>query len=246
MEKVRIQKYLSDCGVCSRRKAESEIENGNVKVNGHPAVIGMKIDPAEDLVTYFGGRVDNASDKVYIKLNKPRGYVSTLSDEKGRKCVADLVSDVGVRVYPIGRLDLDSEGLLLLTNDGDMANALMHPSAGIEKVYTVKVRTAPDEKQLDQLNDRMEIDGYMIRPCRVSVPDPAVPTKLRFVLKEGRNRQIRKMCEQVGLEVTRLKRTAEGEIRLGDVKSGHWSHLDNKETEYLLRFAGNKRRPLKG
>ncbi|MBP5289570.1 MAG: rRNA pseudouridine synthase [Clostridia bacterium] len=236
MEEIRIQKYLSDCGVCSRRRAESEIENGNVKVNGHPALIGQKIDPGKDIVTYFGEKVSRGEEKVYIKLNKPRGYVSTLSDEKGRKCVADLVSDLGVRVYPVGRLDLDSEGLLLLTNDGALANALMHPSTGIEKVYTVKLRTEPDEEQMLLLNRSMEIDGYTIRPCRVTMPEPAVPTKLRFVLKEGRNRQIRKMCEKVGLEVARLKRTAEGEIRLGDVKSGTWRHLDAREREYLLRF----------
>ena len=234
MEEIRIQKFLSDCGVCSRRKAETEIINGNVKINGHPAVIGQKIDPVRDVVTYFELKVQPVEDKVYIKLNKPRGYVSTLSDEKGRKCVADLVLDLGVRVYPIGRLDLDSEGLLLLTNDGTLANALMHPSSGIEKVYTVKIKTPASEDQLTLLNQSMEIDGYTIRPCRVTVPDPSVPTKLRFVLKEGRNRQIRKMCEKVGLEVARLKRTAEGEIRLGDVKSGTWRHLDKKELEYLL------------
>ena len=236
MEEIRIQKYLSDCGVCSRRRAESEILNGNVKVNGRPAQIGQKIDPAKDFVTYFGERVRAGEEKVYVKLNKPRGYVSTLSDEKGRKCVADLVEDLGTRVYPIGRLDLDSEGLLLLTNDGALANALMHPSTGIEKVYTVKVRTEPTEEQLDRLNQSMEIDGYVIRPCRVTMPDPTVPTKLRFVLQEGRNRQIRKMCDKVGLEVARLKRTAEGEIRLGDVKSGTWRHLDQKEREYLFKF----------
>lgn len=236
MEEVRIQKYLSDCGICSRRKAESEILNGNVKINGHPALIGQKIVPGKDLVTFHGEKVYPGEEKVYIKLNKPRGYVTTLSDEKNRKCVADLVSDLGVRVYPVGRLDLDSEGLLLLTNDGALAHALMHPSAGIEKVYTVKVRSVPSDDQLQRLNGSMDIDGYTIRPCRVSMPDPAVPTKLRFILKEGRNRQIRKMCELVGLEVARLKRTAEGEIRLGDVRSGAWRHLDEKELNYLKRF----------
>ena len=236
MEKIRIQKYLSDCGVCSRRKAEEEIENGNVSVNGHPALIGQKIDPEKDLILFQGKKVIPSESKIYLKLNKPRGDVTTLSDEKDRKCVADLVADLGVRVYPIGRLDLDSEGLLLLTNDGALANALMHPSTGIEKVYTVKVRTEPTEEQLLKLNRSMEIDGYTIRPCRVSVPDPSMPTKLRFVLKEGRNRQIRKMCDLVGLEVTRLKRTAEGEIRLGDVKSGAYKKLDEKEKAYLMRF----------
>lgn len=229
MEKIRIQKYLSDCGVISRRKAESEIENGNILVNGRPAIIGQKITPGVDFVSYMGKTVMPLEKKIYIKLNKPRGYVSTMADEKGRKCVADLVSNAPVRVYPIGRLDLDSEGLLLMTNDGNLANALMHPKSGIEKVYVVKVRTAPSEEQMRLLNQSMEIDGYQILPCRVSCPDPTVPTKLRFCLKEGRNRQIRKMCEQVGLEVTRLKRISEGKILLGGLRSGTWEELTEKE-----------------
>ena len=167
-------------------------------------------------------------------LNKPTGYVTTLSDEKGRKCVADLVKDVPERVYPVGRLDLDSEGLLLMTNDGELANALMHPSAEVEKVYVVKVRTAPDEDQLKRLNGPMTLDDYTIRPCRVSVPDPENPLKLRFILKEGRNRQIRKMCEAVGLEVTRLKRVAEGKVQLGGLHTGTWAELDGKELSALM------------
>ena len=155
-------------------------------------------------------------------------------DEKGRKCVADLVKDVPGRVYPIGRLDLDSEGLLLMTNDGALANAMMHPKTGIEKVYVVKLRTAPDEEQMKKLNQSMVLDGYTIKPCRVTCPDPLIPTKLRFVLTEGRNRQIRKMCEQVGLEVSRLKRIAEGKIQLGGIRSGTWQELDGKELSTLL------------
>ena len=234
MEQLRIQKYIADCGLMSRRKAEEEIEKGNVKVNGHPALIGQKITPGKDYVTYLGKTVLPAGKKVYIKLNKPRGYVSTMSDEKGRKCVADLVKNIPERVYPIGRLDLDSEGLLLMTNDGALANALMHPKSGIEKVYVVKVRTVPTEEQMKALNGPMELDGYQIRPCRVSCPEPAIPTKLRFILQEGRNRQIRKMCEQVGLEVTRLKRIAEGKIQLGQLRSGTWEELDGKELSSLM------------
>jgi len=236
MEQVRIQKYLADCGVMSRRKAEEEIFQGKVAVNGHPAQIGQKIFPGKDYVTYLGKTVSPSGKKFYIKLNKPRGYVSTMSDEKGRKCVADLVKNVPERVYPIGRLDLDSEGLLLMTNDGELANALMHPSSEIEKVYVVKVKSVPDDEQLRLLNQSMELDGYTIRPCRVSIPDPAIPTKLRFVLKEGRNRQIRKMCEKVGLEVARLKRIAEGEIKLGALRSGTWEELEGKELSALLAF----------
>ncbi len=236
MEQVRIQKYLADCGVMSRRKAESEILAGSVTVNGHPAVIGQKVTPGKDYVAYLGKTVAASGKKFYIKLNKPRGYVSTMSDEKGRKCVADLVKNVPERVYPIGRLDLDSEGLLLMTNDGELANALMHPSSGIEKVYVVKVKSVPDDEQMRLLNQSMELDGYTIRPCRVSCPDPAIPTKLRFVLKEGRNRQIRKMCEKVGLEVARLKRIAEGEVKLGALRSGMWEELEEKEIRALMAY----------
>lgn len=235
MEQVRIQKYLADCGVMSRRKAEEEIQRGNVTVNGRKATIGQKVIPGKDYVTFMGKTVIvTTKEKIYLKLNKPRGYVSTMSDEKGRKCVADLVKNIPERVYPIGRLDLDSEGLLLMTNDGELANALMHPKAGIEKVYVVKVRTAPSEEQMRALNQSMEIDGYTILPCRVSCPEPEIPNKLRFILKEGRNRQIRKMCEQVGLEVTRLKRIAEGKVQLGGLRSGTWEKLEGKELSALL------------
>lgn len=235
MEQIRIQKYLSDCGVMSRRKAEDEILRGNVCVNGRKAEIGQKVFPGKDYVTFMGKTVVAVSkEKVYLKLNKPRGYVSTMSDEKGRKCVADLVKNIPERVYPIGRLDLDSEGLLLMTNDGDLANALMHPKAGIEKVYVVKVRTPPSDDQMKALNASMDIDGYTIHPCRVSCPEPTVPNKLRFILTEGRNRQIRKMCELVGLEVTRLKRIAEGKVQLGQLRSGTWEKIEGKELSALL------------
>ncbi len=234
MEEVRIQKYLADCGVMSRRRAEQEIARGAVLINGRPGEIGQKIRPGKDRVLFAGKIILPESKKVYIKLNKPRGYVSTMSDEKGRKCVADLVRNIPQRVYPIGRLDLDSEGLLLMTNDGALANALMHPKTEIEKVYVVKVRTAPTDEQLRKLNQSMEIDGYTILPCRVYCPDPIIPTKLRFVLKEGRNRQIRKMCEQVGLEVARLKRISEGSVHLGSLRSGTWEELEGKELSALL------------
>ncbi len=236
MELVRIQKYLADCGVMSRRKAEEEILNGKVTVNGHPAQIGQKVISGKDHVTYLGKTISTSGKKFYIKLNKPRGYVSTMSDEKGRKCIADLVKNVPERVYPVGRLDLDSEGLLLMTNDGELANALMHPSSEIEKVYVVKVKSVPDENQMRLLNQSMVLDDYTIRPCRVSIPDSSVPTKLRFVLKEGRNRQIRKMCEKVGLEVARLKRIAEGEVRLGALRSGSWEELEGKELNAVLAY----------
>ena len=234
MEELRIQKYISDCGVMSRRKAEEEISRGNITVNGRTALIGQKVTPGKDFVAYLGKAVTPSGKKVYLKLNKPRGYVSTMSDEKGRKCVADLVKDFPERVYPIGRLDLDSEGLLLMTSDGELANALMHPRTEVEKFYVVKTRVAPSDEQLCLLNQPMEIDGYLIKPCRVSCPDPTFPNKLRFCLTEGRNRQIRKMCEKVGLEVTRLKRIAEGPVKLGSLRSGAWEELEGKELSALL------------
>ncbi|MBR5295272.1 MAG: rRNA pseudouridine synthase [Clostridia bacterium] len=234
MEQIRIQKYIADCGLMSRRKAEEEIARGNVTVNGRKAEIGQKITPGKDYIAVNGKTVVSGAKKYYLKLNKPRGYVSTMSDEKGRKCVADLVKNVPERVYPIGRLDLDSEGLLLMTNDGALANALMHPKTEVEKVYVVKVRSVPSDEQMRALNQSMEIDGYQIKPCRVSCPEPTIPNKLRFILTEGRNRQIRKMCENVGLEVTRLKRIAEGKVQLGSLRSGTWEELEGKELSALL------------
>ena len=234
MGPIRIQKYLSDCGVMSRRKAEEEIAAGSVTVNGTPALTGQKIDPEKDAVAWRGKLIEKSQDpKITIKLHKPRGYVATMSDERGRKCVADLVKDVPARVYPIGRLDLNSEGLLLMTNDGALANAVMHPKNEIEKVYLVKLRTHPTDEQMQALNRPMTLDGYTIRPCRVTFADETRDLKLRFVLKEGRNRQIRKMCEKVGLEVARLQRVQEGKIRLDGLRSGAWKELTKQEPDYL-------------
>ena len=228
----RIQKYLSDCGVMSRRRAEVEIKAGKVLVNGQAAVIGQKINPANDAVEYNGKVIEKTAQKVYIMMNKPRGYVTTLSDEKERKCITDLLSDLEERVYPIGRLDLDSEGLILLTNDGALANKLMHPSKGVEKTYHVKIRQPITSEQLIKLNNSMVIDGYTIRPCRVR-PLSTDPTKLVFVLQEGRNRQIRKMCEQVGVQVARLTRISIGAISLGGLRSGTWVKLSKDQVDYL-------------
>lgn len=234
MESVRIQKYLSDCGVMSRRKAEAEIAAGKVKVNNELATIGMKINPDGDAVFYNGKAVvPSGEKKIYIKLNKPRGYVATLSDEKGRKCVADLVKDVGERVYPIGRLDLDSEGLLLMTNDGELANKLMHPSGNVAKVYIVKVRTQPTSEQMSKLNGKMTIDGYDLRPVKVRYDNGMDFKVLRFELHEGRNRQIRKMCEAVGLQVAKLRRISIGDITVAGLGSGKWQYLSHEEIQYL-------------
>ncbi len=231
---IRIQKYLSECGTMSRRKAEEEILKGRITVNGKAANIGQKIDPDTDCVEYMGKLVEKTDALCYIMLNKPRGYVSTLSDEKGRQCVAELVSDVPFRIYPIGRLDLNSDGLLLFTNDGELTNKLLHPKNEVEKEYLVRIRGKATPEQIERLNRPMTIDGYRISPAKVSVmSDTGENQILRFVIHEGRNRQIRKMCEQVDLFVSRLKRISFGQLELGTLKSGHWRPLTKQEIKYL-------------
>lgn len=229
MEKgTRIQKVLSEQGIVSRRKAEEWIEQGKIKVNGRPASLGQKINPNRDVVTIDGERVyfQKSSQKYYIMLHKPRGYVTTMSDELGRKCVAELVEDVPERVYPIGRLDKDSEGMLLFTNDGDFANLIMHPSHHVSKTYRVTVRPDISDAQVIQLSTGVVIDGKKTSPAHVAVLEKA-PGRvvLQVVIYEGRNRQVRKMCEAVGLEVARLKRTAIGPLKLGMLAPGKWREL---------------------
>ena len=239
MAEIRIQKFLSDAGVVSRRAAEREILRGGVRVNGLPAEIGQKIDPERDTVEYCG-RIVKADFKryVYIMLNKPRGYVTTLSDERGRPTVAELCESIGERIYPVGRLDMDSDGLLLMTNDGELANKLTHPRHSIPKIYHVEVRGKIDSDTIKKLSGPMTIDGYKIRPVKVSIAemkdDPRHQTTvLRMELYEGRNRQIRKMCEQVGVDLLRLTRIAIGSITLGNLKSGSFRYLTKTQVEYL-------------
>ena len=230
---VKLQKFVSECGLMSRRKAEEEIQAGHFQVDGVTATLGMRVHPVNSTVTYKGKLIEKVERKLYYKLFKPRGYVSTLSDEKGRKCIADLLKELPDRVYPVGRLDLDSEGLILLTNDGELANKMMHPSGECEKVYVVRLRSEPTPEQLRQLNSSMEIDGYTIRPCRVTPMHGFDKCTYRFVLREGRNRQIRKMCEQTGLEVARLTRILIGKVALGELRPGEFAKLDKKELDYL-------------
>jgi 23S rRNA pseudouridine2605 synthase len=233
MEDIKLQKFVSECGLMSRRRAEEEIAAGKFEVDGVKATVGMRIDPSKVTVTYKGRLIEKVERKYYLKLYKPRGYVSTLSDEKGRKCLLDLLSDFPERVYPVGRLDLDSEGLILLTNDGELANKLMHPSGEHEKIYVVRLKSEPTDEQLRALNSPMTIDGYTIRPCRVGPMHGQDKFTYRFALKEGRNRQIRKMCEQCGLEVSRLIRISIGSVGLGELRPGEYRKLDKKELDYL-------------
>lgn len=221
----------------SRRAAEDAIRAGIVKVNGVKAGIGQKIDPERDEVTFGGKKVEpDCAGKVYIALNKPRGYVSTMSDERGRKCVAELVSDVGARVFPMGRLDMDSEGLLLFTNDGELANKLTHPGHDIPKIYHVKLEGEITPEQLKRLGGRFNIDGYDILPVKCSVVSRKEGhTVVRMELYEGRNRQIRKMCETLSLKVENLRRVAIGEIALGNLAPGKWRRLSGKQIDYLKK-----------
>lgn len=236
---VRIQKYISACGAASRRKAEELINQGKVKVNGHPAQIGMSIIPGSDAVTVNGALISLPRGKVYIALNKPRGYVTTLSDELGRKCVTDFLKDVGERVFPVGRLDRDSEGLLILTNDGNFANALIHPSRHVPKIYHVSVRPAITEDKLARIEAGMKLDDISTAPAKALVlhqyPDRSV---VEITLYEGKNREIRRMCEALGLEVARLSRIGIGNIKLGGLKPGKWRELESKEINSLKRSAG--------
>lgn len=214
------------------------IAAGSVKVNGRTAQIGDKIDPRRDTVTVLGQRVRQTEKPVYLLLYKPRGVLTTMSDDRGRKCVPELLRDVPERVYPIGRLDKDSEGLLLLTNDGEFANLMMHPSHHIPKTYRVTVRPSVSDAQIAQLTEGMMIDGRMTAPTEVRVLDRQENrVVLEIVLHEGRNRQIRKMCEALGLEVARLKRTAMGSVRLGMLRQGEYRELTAEEVQKLRSLA---------
>lgn len=228
----RLQKIISARGVASRRAAEEMLRAGRISVNGRTAALGESADPETDEILLDGRPLPSAGAHVYILLNKPRGYVTTLSDEKGRKIVADLV-DCGTRVYPVGRLDYDSEGLLLLTNDGEFANALMHPRHEVNKTYQVWV-TGHHDAAPALLSRPIELDGYRIKKPNVKLLW-ADGTKAKYLvtIHEGRNRQVRRMCEAAGMNVTRLRRTAEGKLQLGDLPLGKWRYLTEEEVKYL-------------
>ena len=246
-EGERIQKVLADAGVASRRKIEEMVVQGRITVNGHKAAIGMKIHPKRDVVAIDGVRVDLREKKRlwYLALNKPRGYVTTSEDEMGRRCVVELVEDIPERVYPVGRLDKNSEGLLFLTNDGAFANMIMHPSNHITKTYRVTVRPDISDEQAVRLSEGVVLDdGVKTAPANVVVLDKQ-PNRvvLQISIHEGRNRQIRRMCEAVGLTVARLKRTAVGPIKLGMLQPGEWRELSPSELIALRNAAGRTARP---
>ena len=237
MEKIRLQKFIADAGLMSRRAAEAEIERGNVSVNGHVAEIGTKVDPAVDHVTLRGKKIAFAKrEHTYIMMNKPRGYLCSTSDDRGRKCVTDLLEGVDSRVYPVGRLDMISEGMLLLTDDGELKNRLTHPRHTIPKLYRVKVGGQVSEEQYEILTSALEIDGYKIKPVDVVITsEDESGTVMKMTLFEGRNRQIRKMCEQAGLTVKRLSRVSIGNLKLDGLPVGKWRYLTDAEVEYLYK-----------
>lgn len=225
----RLQKLLSAGGVCSRRRAEDYLKAGRVAVNGKTAALGDRADPERDTITLDGAPVRPAAGHTYVMLNKPRGYVTTLSDERGRRTAAELTADCGARVWPVGRLDLDSEGLLLLTDDGALTNRLLHPGSGVEKEYLVWVQ-GDAAGALDALRRPMVLDGERLAADRVTLKKPGL---LSVVLHQGKNRQVRRMCAAAGLTVTRLKRIRVGPLRLGELPVGNWRPLTAEERRAL-------------
>ena len=231
--KERIQKILSQRGVASRRQAEQMIQQGRVTCNGQICTLGQLADPQSDLLQVDGIQIPSAAEHVYIMLHKPKGYVTTLSDEHGRKDVTRLVRDCGTRVYPVGRLDMDSEGLLLLTNDGEFANKMMHPSHEVEKQYQVDVCGYTPEG-LERLKKPIKLDGYLIAPPEISLLQASLDrATILITIHEGRNRQVRRMCARAGMKVKRLIRVAEGTLKLGTLPVGKWRHLTQNEYKEL-------------
>ena len=231
--KERLQKIIAAAGICSRRAAEELLRQGLVRVNGQPAALGDQADPESDTVTVDGQPLRRDTRRVYLMLNKPRGYVTTLSDERGRRTAAELVSGCGARVYPVGRLDMDSEGLLLMTNDGAWMQRLLHPSHQIGKEYRVTV-TGPVEGAAQRLAAIRDLEGERIRPARVrELWRDGSKGALSVTIHEGKNRQIRRMCRQAGLAVRRLQRVREHTLTLGDLPVGQWRYLTQQELRDL-------------
>jgi len=229
----RLQKIIARAGICSRRAAEELLRSGKVTVNGVVASLGDQADPDTDAITVDGQLLQAAPKAVYLMLHKPRGYVTTLSDEYGRKTAAELVADCGERVFPVGRLDKESEGLLLFTNDGALMQRLIHPSGEVDKTYHVTVRGAL-EAAVDKLSALRDVEGEPIRPARVRLLERrSRELVLEIVIHEGKNRQIRRMCRQCGLEVARLQRVGEHTLTLGKLPAGQWRYLTKDEVRIL-------------
>lgn len=241
---IKLQKFVSDCGLMSRRAAEKEIESGHFAINGVKAKLGDRMDPEKDRVTYRGEPLKKStSRKIYLLLNKPAGIVTTMQDEQGRKTVADLVSDIGTRVYPVGRLDKDSEGLLIMTNDGTFANKIAHPSGTVKKIYITMIRGYVENQQLDQLRAMRLLEGEPLQPVDVELLDRNEnASRVRFVLSEGKNRQIRRMCEAVGLSVMQLRRIQIGNLTIGKLEPGNYRRISAEELDGLNKILDAKDR----
>ena len=245
---TRLQKIISDSGYCSRRKAEEFIEKKAVKVNGHTAEIGGKADPDKDIITIYGEKLNTKGVALkYIKLYKPRGYLTSMEDAHSDKLITDLLKDIPERVYPVGRLDKNSEGIIILTNDGSFANDIAHPRKHIAKTYRVTIPSKVNEEQLARMTVGVEIEkGVTTQPCTINVLTEAPErTVLEFIITEGKNRQIRKMCSAVGLDVSRLKRTSVGGVKLGMLKPGEYKDLTAEEMRTLRAAIGKGDIPRK-
>ena len=238
----RLQKYMASCGVASRRKCEEIIAEGRVKVNGVTVrEAGLKIQPSKDKVTVDGREIIPANKPVYIMLNKPVGYVSTVRDQFKRPTVLDLLRGVKGRIYPVGRLDYDSEGLLLLTNDGNLAYGLTHPRHRVDKTYIVVVQGRPSRKEIDRIRKGVEIDGRMTSPADIRVESiQGNKTAFRVVIHEGRNRQVRRRFETIGYAVVSLKRIGIGKLQLGTLAPGKWRFLEDREVKDLYKEIEDK------
>ena len=238
MKRMRLQKFMAQCGVASRRKSEEIILEGRVMVNGLIVKkLGMTIDPKKDIVKVDNMKIEMERKKVYIMLNKPEGYVTTLKDKHSEKIVLDLISGIEERIFPVGRLDADTSGLLLMTNDGDLAYKLTHPSHEVPKKYIALVKGIPNGKKLDRFRKGLKIDGRLTAEAYVRVvkryKDSSV---LEISIHEGRNRQVRKMCEYIRHPVEKLKRVSIGKLNLEDLDVGKWRYLTENEVKYLKRL----------
>jgi len=239
---MRLNKFLADAGIASRRKSDELIKEGRIKINGKIIKeLGTDVNVENDAVYFDGKRVKLVNSKVYYKLHKPKGYVTTASDERDRKTVLDLMRNVQYRVYPVGRLDYDTEGLLLLTNDGDLANILTHPKNNVSKTYIAHVEGVLEDKDIKKLSLGVDIGGYTTKPCSVLVKErDEKSTVIEITIAEGKNRQVKKMVEAVGKNVAFLKRVAIGEIKLGGLARGEYKALTPKELQYLNKIRSSK------
>ena len=238
MEEIRIQKYLSEQGIMSRRNAEDAVIRKKIVINGEKAVLGQKVIPEIDEIMVDGVIITRKKEnkKIYIMIYKPAGVITTMSDDQGRTCISDIIDkdEIGGRVYPVGRLDMYSEGLLILTNDGEVANKLMHPKHKISKIYHITIKGELKQETIKKLSEPIEIDGRKTSPAKIGVIElKNGKTKLKMEIFEGRNRQIRRMCDNLDLIILKLKRVCAGKLNIGTLKPGQWKYLNHNEISYL-------------